>query len=252
MARNKWLPIAIIGLSLTSDVLARTEWEQIRPNLYYTQLTTNNWGGKLHAFKFYLKDYRLNLATSKYHNKTSLSVRQLVDKNDALFGINGGFFSPNWKPLGLRVTHNKIVSPFKGISWWGVAYSDGQRLRITSSQDYHPKQTPEFAVQCGPRLVVDGQTMKLKPGIAERSALCERSDGSVIISIVNNQPIQIASFAKLLAKPESRNGLECRNALNLDGGSSSQLYSGMKEKRLHLAGLSLITDAVLVATRKAE
>jgi hypothetical protein len=52
-----------------------------------------------------------------------------------------------------------------------------------------------------------------------------------------------------MRKPEIEGGLECTDALNLDGGSSTQLYANVRLFKINVPGINAITDAILVVPR---
>lgn len=227
---------------------AQTHWHSLASGMSYTELPTNSLGGRLHAFKFAPKKFRFKVALAKTYHQKYLTIQSFVRRNNALIGINGGFFSPDWKPLGLRQVNQKTLSKFKPISWWGVALFNNDGLKIISSKEYRPTYNADYAVQSGPRLVINHQVPKLKTAIAERSAICTDGKETLII-IANNHPVEINHFARILSRPYTENGLACQDALNLDGGSSSQLFSQIQNKKLMLAGLSQITDALIVEAK---
>lgn len=247
----KKLLIIIFSLLAINTAFATTQWRTLKHGLQYTELKPNDkisWS-KIHAFKIDLKKYRLHLAFAKEHNTNAISVRQMAKDSNALLAINGGFFTPELKPIGLRIKDGKIHSPLKHTSWWGVFYTRGQHAYIVAQQQYRPSSKIDFAVQGGPRLIANGRITNLKPGTAERSALCINRRGQVLIISTDSAAMTTTELAKILVKPESRNGLSCINALNLDGGHSTQLYARVGQFNLDVPGFSAVTDAVLVVPR---
>ena len=100
----------------------------------------------------------------------------------------------------------------------------------------------DFAVQSGTRLIINGNIPSLKPGFAERSALGITKDGKIIILVTKNTPITTTYLANLMQdKP-----LNCVNAINLDGGSSSQLFANFDNLKINSLGFSEISDAILI------
>ena len=116
-------------------------------------------------------------------------------------------------------------------------------------KDFLLKPTIDFAIQAGPRLVVNGTIPHLKNDYAPRSALCIDNAGHIIIAITDNMSMTLALFAQLLSRSVDQNGLGCYNALNLDGGSSSQLYASIGDFRLIIPGFANVADAVIVTAR---
>ncbi len=96
------------------------------------------------------------------------------------------------------------------------------------------KPKASFATQSGPMLVIDG---KLHPRIARanvsakaRDGVCVR-DGVVLFAITEGEA-PFDTFERLF-----RDGLKCRNALFLDGGSAPALYAPPSKSGNSLLGL---------------
>ena len=107
-----------------------------------------------------------------------------------------------------------------------------------------------MAVQRGPRLVVNGSIPKLKPSIAERSAICVNGKGEVLIAATENLLIQPKDFAEHLRKSEGQGGLGCKTALNLDGGRSTQIFADIDSFHLNVSGINTVANAVAVYPKK--
>ena len=67
-------------------------------------------------------------------------------------------------------------------------------------------------------------------------------DGRVIILVTENAPMTTTALAELFRSPP----LNCKEALNLDGGSSSQLYADIGSLQLNVHGFSNVSDAIVV------
>lgn len=227
---------------------APTTWQPLAEGLSYTKLPLEN-TGQLHAFQIDLHHYQMDLALAADNSLSAEFVAKLAEKNQAILGINGGFFSPESQPLGLRIQQGKQRNPLKNITWWGIFYIDNNQAHIVAPAQFHAHSTISMAVQSGPRLIVDGTTPSLKGNIAERSALCITPEGQVIIAITEYAAITTTELAKLLMKPLTAGGLNCRDALNLDGGSSSQLYAHIRGFYLNITNFNRVTDAVIVKAR---
>ena len=92
---------------------------------------------------------------------------------------------------------------------------------------------------------MNGQVPTLRPGLANRSALGIDKHGKVIVVVTENLPISTSDLAHILAAPP----LNCVDALNLDGGSSSQLYAKIDRFKLDVPGFSQVSDAIVVKRR---
>lgn len=235
---------------------AATHWLTVGPRLEYTQLNANPlfpWS-HIHVFRFSLNDYQLALQPAEgMDNARAAHVSLLTQQAKALIGVNGGFFSPDFQPLGLRIQNGKIKSPLKTISWWGVFYTQNKHPSVVSAQKFAHSNNINFAVQGGPRLIIDGNIpKKLKAGFAERTALGIDKQNRILVLSTEKSPMSTEELAQLMRAPETQNGIGCLNALNLDGGSSSQLFAKLKNFSLDIQGLAAVADAVVVIPNPAK
>ncbi len=92
----------------------------------------------------------------------------------------------------------------------------GMGVKSTGSMRKSVTRT-SFKWALGPRLVVDGKALALKAQSARRTALCVLADGRIEV-LVSSSPILAADLADFFVSEG------CVDALNLDGGTSTQLY----------------------------
>jgi len=163
------------------------------------------------------------------------TVRQMLKETKALAVINANFFDIDNKPLGLIFRDHKTLQKKKNISWWSVFCVQKKRASILHTQNYFPGFC-EQAIQAGPRLVVNGSVPKLKPQNSRASAVGINTEGYVFF-VLANRPISIERFADFFQRPEAEGGLATPWALNLDGGSSSQISIQTEKFNLHLPSL---------------
>ena len=149
-----------------------------------------------------------------------------------LFATNAGMFDPALKPVGLYVEQGRELVHASTKSGYGnfhmkpngVFYVSADRAAVAETRAFL-KQRPqaELATQSGPMLVIDG---RLHPrfdrdstSLKARNGVGVRQDGKVIFAISQGE-VSFDAFARLF-----RDGLNCPNALFLDGGSASSLYA---------------------------
>lgn len=217
------------------------DWRTLEDGLEYKRipLTDISRFSKLHVFRLDLKNYKLEVATD--NNKSFVS--RLAKKHQALLAINGGFFSTEATPLGLRIQQGKQITPIRKISWWGIFYIKNNKPYIVGHKQFKKSSHIHFAVQAGPRLLINKKIPSLKDGLAERTALAIDNKNRVIIVASEHAPIDTEALAAILKD------LGAINALNLDGGSSTQLYADTKDLQLDIANFSKVTDAIIVLPR---
>jgi exopolysaccharide biosynthesis protein len=167
----------------------------------------------------------------------------------AALAVNGGYFDENGRVLGLRATRAHRFSSLRQADWGVFSIVDDKPL-VRHTRDA-AKVVDGFAVQCGPRLVVEGEPLTFKPGAHHRTAI--GYDGNDWVSLlVTIDPIELEDLAAALAKPSDQGGLGLIAALNLDGGPSTAMYVG----GVHAVDWSIpsptpVADAVAVVPRGA-
>lgn len=245
--RKYWSLMGVI-LFITPVHAAPTKWQTLAPGLEYTRINSLPGlpNGNLHAFRIDLQHYRLALAFSQDYGNNTNTVAGLVRAHHAIAGVNGGFFSTELKPIGLRISEGKQRTPLKNTSWWGVFFIKNKQAYIVAQNVYKSDDNIKFAVQSGPRLLINGIIPNLKPGTADRTALGITKNGRVILLASENLPITTLQLAQIMQSSTAEGGLDCVNAINLDGGSSTQLYAKINQFILDVPGYSSITDAVLI------
>lgn len=233
----------LIVLLVTTVVATPTYWRQLQPGIEYAKLTRLSGFhlGYVHAFRIDLTHNRLQLAIAEDHRDKIATVADLAEQDQAIIGINGGFFSQELRPLGLRISDYRQRNPLKSTPWWGIFYVLNQQPSIISRNQFRPSNQIQFAIQSGPRLLIKGKIPTLKGGVDTRTALGTTPDGKVVIAVTDHLMLTTAALARVMASH-----LGCDYALNLDGGSSSQLYVNTGKFKLAVPGLSAVTDAVLV------
>lgn len=235
-----------IGLLSSSYAGDDSVWRQVAPGIAYQSipLVTISPISTMHIFRVSLKSNHLDLVVAHDHQASHLSVQQMANLSHALIAVNGGFFTPEAKMLGLRVQRGKMRNPIKGTNWWGVFYIRQQQAHIIPYKAYDSHQAVSFAIQAGPRIVIDGKVPKLKAGFAERTALGIDKQGRVLLLTTQNAFMTTTALAQILLDP--RYQLHCQDAINLDGGSSSQLFARFKALQVHVPSFSAVTDGIIV------
>lgn len=240
----------ILLFLISQSVFGASPWQNLNPGLDYLNLASKKeslWSA-IHAFRINPQTHKLQLIFARDIKENAASVEEFIQHLPALITINGGFFDNSHAPLGLRINNFKLESPFKKISWWGIFLIKNGKPKIIAGKDYRADAAIEFAIQAGPRLVVNGEIPKLKGGLAERTALCINKKGQLIIIVTENFPLTTEALAtRLKGAP-----CNCVQAINLDGGSSSQIFAEIKDFKVHVPGFSRVSDGIAVLEKSPE
>lgn len=173
-----------------------------------------------------------------YRSFSNLSSALEARGERLAFAMNGGMFQTDYRPVGLHIEDGEtlvglnssdapanlrpVPNFYKKPN--GVFYvAQGQAGVVTSEAFAEASPSAEFATQSGPMLVIDGQ---FHPALIEGSRDRNRrtgvgvcADGMIRFAISEDQ-VNFHDFARFF-----RDGLDCPNALFLDGGRGTGLYS---------------------------
>lgn len=220
----------------------KTPWTTIARGVelrrFHTALSTGDLPVEITALR--VRPNRIKVAGGALRDATKW--RQSLG---AIAAINGGYFDQNNKSLGLRISDNRRTNDLRSADW-GVFLIEGNRARIVHTRDYRAlrergktRRVLE-AIQCGPRLVVNNSFTKLKPQWARRTAIGIDRDGFVVVAIADGQ-LSFGAWQRVW-----RDKLACPNALNLDGGGSTQLSLKAGKTTREVGGYWPVPDAIAI------
>ncbi|MGA3302812.1 MAG: phosphodiester glycosidase family protein [Methylovirgula sp.] len=151
-----------------------------------------------------------------------------------LFGMNGGMYGDDLKPVGLLIEAGHQIHPVNERSGSGnfhlkpngVFYFGARTADVMETQAFVTSGLrPDYATQSGPMLVIDGMihpkieatgtSEKIRNGVGVR-------DGHIVDFVISEDPVTFYRFAVLF-----RDRLSCPNALYLDGSISSLYAPGL-------------------------
>ena len=179
---------------------------------------------KITSISFHEKHLRLFVVENSAASPQKL--RELAPERRAVAGINASYFHASGEPLGLVVSggrelhHQERARLLSGI----LSVRDG-RIELVRASEYHAGRDVSEAIQAGPWLVEKG---KPTSGLddtkrARRSVVVKGPRGQW--ALVSTSPLTLADTARILASGNSVPGLAVKEALNLDGGSSTAMWA---------------------------
>ncbi len=198
-----------------------------------------------HAFKIDLDVAELRLIPAG-DPPLRRTVEQIVAPYPVVVAANASFFDTEGRTMGLAVDEGRVMARSNRRAW-GALVIDGTQGQIMLGADIQNPLDHRLIVQGIPRLLVGGKVLQLKPQIAERTAVC--AGGNLVVLVVSTR-VEATAFARFLADPPDRGGLGCWDALNLDGGPSTQLVVRLPGLALSLPGGWGVPNALVVAPGK--
>ena len=203
---------------------------------------------KMKILRISLEKFQVRVLDTRIFGAGRLEVRELARKAQALAAVNGGFFQPDYRPLGLIISDGKEVNPLRNADW-GIFLVQGNLPRIIHTKEYLPNGNISQALQVGPRLVVNGRELQMKKQVARRSALGITRKDKLILLNTDDTDVYAQDLARAFTLPESEGGLECRDALTLDGGPSAQMYADFKSLKIDIPGKWGVPNGVAIFHR---
>lgn len=226
--------ILLFCIFLFLPLNAGAEWRSLGEGLDYRPIE-----GQVHLFRIDSKKIRLDLLlASDYGAAAALPAKRFRERSGAILAINGGFFDEAFRSLGLLVRRGQVINPVRMVSWgiFTLGGPEGREPGIVSRKDWRPDGV-SLAIQVGPRLVIDGKIPSFKESEpSRRSAVGISPDGWVIIAL-SEAPLLLKEWAAVLQQ-------ECVQALNLDGGGSSQISVRIPGLSLDVEGLTNVPNAL--------
>lgn len=178
------------------------------------------------------------------------NLAAVMRRENGLAGVNGGYFDPADKPVGLLVSDGKVIAPLrKARLLSGVMLVANGQLQLLRTAEYSPKRKATAALQCGPFLVDRGQPV---PGLndtrpARRTFILTGATDRAAIGFCSG--VTLAQVAKILATPELAPGLKVQRALNLDGGSSSAFWFARERDPFSISEQKTVRNFVAVVPK---
>jgi len=242
--------LLIISLGLTNLSLAQAlEYVPLENGLEYAEWQDSQGSVKLHLLRVNLNQFELRPILAKDFDKSVAGIKEYAQNSQALAALNANFFDTKNKPLGLVLRDKKILNAFHPTTWWASFLVQGKRARIAKVFKKDQLGGATSGWQVGPRLVINGSVPKLKDGLSPKSAIGIDAQGRVVL-VVSEGAIEVRKLAKVLSLPKSKNGVELRNVLNLDGGKSTQFYLRTPRKEVYILGLAKIPVVIGVFRKK--
>lgn len=191
-------------------------------------------------------------------NSYGITVKQMIEKYDALAGTNaGGFYDPNGQGTG-GIPDGIVISEYNLMwgdlnTYYSIAGLDGDGILhvglMTGQQALDAGI--KYAASYGPALVVNGKhaggAYGLGGGLNPRTAIGQRADGAILLMVINGRSLGSLG-ATLDDLAEIMLSYGAVNATNLDGGSSSIMI--MEGEYLtsssYIFGERMVANAILV------
>lgn len=157
-------------------------------------------------------------------NEPRVDLEETIGRGNFLAAVNGGYFDPDYKPIGLLIVDGTIVAPLqKARLLSGVLSASAKKVQISRVAEFSMAQKPDTAVECGPMVVDLGKPVRgLESTRAARRTFAAVGAGDKA-ALGFCSDVTLADLSNILASI-SIPDFKIQRALNLDGGSSSAFW----------------------------
>ena len=157
------------------------------------------------------------------------NLAEAMKREKCLAGVNGGYFDPNFAPIGLRIVDGQMIAPLQRARLiTGALVASARGVQIVRIREFSRKQGVNAAIQCGPFLVDLGKHVRGLDDshLARRTFAATGTNDRALLGVCSE--ISLSELAKILATLQFAEDLKIERALNLDGGSSSAFWFARK------------------------
>ena len=158
-------------------------------------------------------------------NPSGETLSDTMPRKECAAGVNGGYFSADFTPIGLLISDGKIVAPLQRARLiTGVLSASVHGVQILRVREFSRREKTGAAVQCGPFLVDHYELVRgLNDSTAARRTFAATvTNDRALLGVCSE--VSLAELAAILATTRLADDLKIQRALNLDGGSSSAFW----------------------------
>jgi Phosphodiester glycosidase len=153
-----------------------------------------------------------------------LDLDDAMARGNFLAGVNGGYFDPEYRPIGLLIVDGTMVAPLQRARLLsGVLSASPKKVQIFRIAEFTAGQKLDAAVECGPMIVDLGKSVRgLESNkVARRTFAAVSSGDKAALGFCSDVTLaDLSSILAIVTIPD----FKIQRALNLDGGSSSGFW----------------------------
>lgn len=158
-------------------------------------------------------------------NSSGETLSDTMPREKCVVGVNGGFFKPDFTPVGLLISDGKLIAPLQPARLMtGILSASTHEVRIQRLREFSRQEKTNAAVQSGPFLVDHHEPVSGLDDshVARRTFVATGTNDRAVLGTCSG--VSLGELAEILATPRLADDLKIQRALNLDGGSSSAFW----------------------------
>lgn len=184
---------------------------------------------------------------------STADVRSITQQAQGIAGINAHFFDENDRPLGLLIENGEVQQrPHRSGRVLTGIFAIKKGLPLINLRERFQMDGTTMAIQAGPRLIEDGKRVAMgdDDGTSRRSGVALTKANEVILyaTVLRFPGASFDDIQSMLLDP----ALGVWQAMNLDGGGSSQLFIAKQrnvESEIFITGGDPVPVGLIVKRR---
>jgi exopolysaccharide biosynthesis protein len=184
-------------------------------------------------------------------NPEGQSLGAMMKREKCVCGVNGGYFDPEFKPIGLRVADGSIFSPLRRARLiTGILLQSDRGIEVIRAGEFSRAKRIIAAVQSGPFLVEGNKRIRglNDSQLARRTFAGLATNDHALLGVCSD--VSLGQLANILATVPVAADSKIRGAMNLDGGSSSAFWFAREDgSAFSISGQKPVRDFVAVVPK---
>lgn len=215
----------IVGNTKTASEASVTS----TPNQEIKQTKSITINNEQFAYAYFVVKNPVNLSLIPNFSRPK-DAQTLMEENNCVSVVNGGFYDKSNKPLGYFQYGDKILGPrLESDLFNGYVWADASGSAVISSE--LPNTTFNFALQTGPMLMFSGKVLPLtiNSDTGARRMIAARNNKLIFLAVYEAESVydgpKLSDLPDIVQTISTKESLNIMDAINLDGGSASAFYS---------------------------
>ncbi len=247
-----------------------SRWEKISQGLEFRDFRIrfeDGFSSRMAGVRLDPNQFHIRLLWLSNKKPFSSRIKEVAKRTNAAVIVNAGYFDENGRPLGYFRSDEKVYNSrllFRGrrraLHLGAVFYvrKESGKVGIVTREAFNSKGVRE-AFQAGPYLVrggkpdlgLDAYREFRRPDRRTILALGKKGRLLLLVSEEVGRGISWCELQNFLTRPEPEGGLDVAEAMNLDGGSSSQIYVRGNRTSRQMKG-RIVPALIIIVPRKVK
>jgi len=183
-------------------------------------------------------------------NPPRRDLAYVMERENCLAGVNGGYFDSAYAPIGLLIVDGKTIAPLRRARLiTGVLIALSREVQIMRTREFPRQQKFNAAVQCGPFLIDLGRPVRglENTRAARRTFVAIAKPNRAALGFCSET--SLAELADILASVQVADDFKISRALNLDGGSSSGFWFARESGAFSVPEQKTVRDFVAIVPK---